>query len=348
LALPGFPDDYRNKDFDGVTLLPVGKASGPRFVRYLTRIRSARRDLARFISLEKPDIIHTHDLLTGPPVAKAFRELVPYIHTSHTSVFTRFSRNWWGRLLMRRLIGRPHGVIAASLLLKERSRALRPELLENIPNGVDTQVFRPSQAPAGMREALGLSQENPVVLFAGRFHPVKGLTLLFKAMRKVLAAHAEARLLVIGGGDSAEETRIEAARSAAGLGNAVIMIGRVAHEDMPAYYASASILALPSLMEATNIAALEAMACGLPVVATAVGGMPEVIEDGVSGRLVPPRNPASMAEAIISLLRNDDLRRSMGAAARRRIEQRFAWPGIAERTVAFYREVIEKCLRPER
>jgi glycosyltransferase involved in cell wall biosynthesis len=348
LALPGFHERWREREFKGVDIEPVGKTLGIRFVRYFTRIRSARRALARLIDKTVPDIIHAHDLFTGPPVARVFADKVRYVVTNHTSLFPRWAGTRRGRFFLRRLYGRPQGVIAVSPLLMECSRVLKPERIEFIPNGVDTTMFRPQADKKGLRESLGIAHDAPVVLFAGRFHPVKGLEYLPAAMRMVLDKSPTAKLVIIGGGSRKEEADLATSLAELDINPATINLGRVPHEKMPAYYALADLLVLPSLMEGISVAALEAMACAVPAVATAVGGMPEVIEDGVSGRLVPPRSPESLAEAMIALLEDRESRLEMGAAARRRVEERFAWVGIAERTVEFYRQVIEHSSRAGR
>lgn len=342
LGIPGYGEVGIPENYEGIKLIPLGKATRPRYVRFFTRILSARRALAGIIKREKPDVIHVHDLLTGPPTAKAFSRSTAYVFTSHTSVFTAWARKPWGGFLLRRLIGRPHGVIAASPLLEERSRILRSRFLEYIPNGVDIEQFRPSPVSGDLRDALGLAADNPVVLFAGRFHPVKGLPLLFKAMQEVLPHYPNARLVVAGGGNEAEESKIKAELTSCNLRAAVIFAGKVPHENMRDYYSLASMLVLPSQMEATNIAAMEAMACGIPVVATAVGGMPEVVQDGECGFLVPPGDQTAMAGAIKNLLSDDGARGKMGEVARKRAVEHFAWRKIAERTVQFYEQVLKK------
>ncbi len=109
---------------------------------------------------------------------------------------------------------------------------------------------------------------------------------------------------------------------------------------MPKFYALSTVAALPSLMEATSISGLEAMASGLPLVGTKVGGIPEIIEDGESGMLVDARSPEQLAAAFLRLLGDADLRKHLGSGARGRVEEVFAWPEISRRTVSVYDSAI--------
>jgi glycosyltransferase involved in cell wall biosynthesis len=117
-------------------------------------------------------------------------------------------------------------------------------------------------------------------------------------------------------------------------------LGAVANIDMPEIYRAADFCLLPSLMEATSIAGLEAMATGRALVGTRVGGIPALIDDGVTGLLVPPRDPPAIAAAVNALAHNRERCVQMGHAARARVEAQFAWPRIAERTVRAYRETL--------
>jgi glycosyltransferase involved in cell wall biosynthesis len=118
-----------------------------------------------------------------------------------------------------------------------------------------------------------------------------------------------------------------------------VFLGSVPQERMPEVYRGADVAVLPSLREATSIAGLEAMATGLPIVGTNVGGIPEIVQDGISGLLVPPGEPVAMAEALKTMIQNATLRHSCGQAGRERVEQDFSWAAIARRTTGF----LERC-----
>jgi glycosyltransferase involved in cell wall biosynthesis len=212
--------------------------------------------------------------------------------------------------------------------------ALGPRRVRLVDNGVDLAAFGPPpRTDAGPERAPA----PPRVLYAGFLTPRKGLIDLFEASARLLERGVDHEVLVAGGtppeGSSAEE---EVRRAA---GPAVRFLGAQPHAAMPGRYLDADIYCLPSWWEAMPLSVLEAMAAGLPVVATRVGDVARAVEDGVTGRLVPPRNPTALAEALEPLLRDPEQRRAMGAAARRRVEERFDAARTIEAVDALYREV---------
>ena len=125
-----------------------------------------------------------------------------------------------------------------------------------------------------------------------------------------------------------------------GIADSVIFAGRMPNLEMPKYYAASDIVVLPSLKEATSIAGLEAMACGKPLVGANVGGIPQIIADGETGILVPPKNSESLSCAIVSLLIDDEKRTTIGLNARKRAENEFSWQVIARKTQKVYNKIV--------
>ena len=125
-----------------------------------------------------------------------------------------------------------------------------------------------------------------------------------------------------------------------GVDSHVQFRGFIEHGKLPDHYANADLFVLPSKMEAFGLVLAEAMASGLPVVSTRVGGIPEVVEEGVTGLLVPPNDPPALAEAIIDLLDDRDRMRAMGVRGRERVREHFTWDKVAERVVGFYEEIL--------
>ena len=199
--------------------------------------------------------------------------------------------------------------------------------IEVIPNGVALGT-----APTRHRPEL-----PPVILYAGRLRSRKAVAVLVAALPRVLAAVPACRLVIVGGGE--QSARVAAAVHARGLTSHVELAGVLPRAAAVARLAEADVFCLPSTYEGLPLAILEAMAAGLPVVATAVAGNPEAVEDGVSGLLVPAESAEALAEALISLLRDPARRQRMGEAGRRRVAERFAIEKVVERHLELLREL---------
>lgn len=226
------------------------------------------------------------------------------------------------------------GVGAVTPYLKERFR----EDVADMTAGVDAGVFRPEDRPS--RDAIGIPDGEPVILYAGRLVPLKNLAMLVDAFAEIRSALPRARLLVVGDGPMRSDLLSRAAR--AGLTNgarALVMAGEVPHERMPGYYATADLLVLTSLNESFSLVALEAMACGRCVLAPAVGYLPRLIEEGVTGSLYPAGDVRVFVEKAILLLRDPDLRARLGAAARETALRRHSWDAVAAEFESLYRRM---------
>ena len=222
--------------------------------------------------------------------------------------------------------------------------------LHIIPCGVDPNVFRPIRQ-VDAREALGRDQCERLVLFVGRIEQIKGIDVLLRAFGLLFFRHPELRndvcLLVVGGaldpGDDAPETeKIQELRRLVHQHRMEANVSFVGSLDQPTlaqYYAAADLCAVPSLTESFGLVALEAMACGTPVVGTRVGGLQTLIEDGVSGLLVPAGDYQALAEAIAQVLTDARLRMHLAHGARERAEH-YTWRSVGERIEALYARIL--------
>lgn len=223
---------------------------------------------------------------------------------------------WLDRLTERRACGSVCVSEGVRRFAVDRGR-LDPRRLTVIPNGVD--LARIDRARPTPRVSLGLSPSDRLVLFVGRLDPQKGLATLLDAWPRVLAAHPAATLLLVG--DGPERPRVDA-WIAAHPNARVQPIGP--REDVPGLLKTADLLVLPSLWEGMPNAVLEAMAAGLPVVATRVEGTDELVLDGQTGWLVPPGDPPSLSAALLAALADPAEARRRGARGRDRAERRFS------------------------
>ena len=219
-----------------------------------------------------------------------------------------------------------------------------------IPPGVDTSRFYPISADEA-QAVVGLPPEGCIILFVGRIEPLKGVDTLIRAMAIMHdngGLHDCPQGLMIIGGDpqaspdemNAEMSRLKALCSELGMDDLVLFLGKRNQDSLPYYYSAAEVLVMPSHYESFGMVALEAMACGTPVVASQVGGLAFLVQDGVTGYVVPDDDPPALAERLSGLLRDVEMRRSMGQRAAAYAKQ-YAWNQIATRIETLYQQVLD-------
>jgi glycosyltransferase involved in cell wall biosynthesis len=210
-----------------------------------------------------------------------------------------------------------------------REFRLRPSHVTVIYDGVDVEVFRPMEAP----------KKPGSILYVGNSDDRnKGARYLLEALA-LLKDRRDFQLTVV---DRDVALMVPVLSQELGLGDRVRITGRVSREELVQLYNESELLVSPSLYEGFGLPAAEAMACGTPVIATTAGAFPEVIEDGVSGLLVPPRDAAALAAAIERVLDDPALRRRLAHEGRQRIVERFSWRETAVQTLALYQEVLSE------
>lgn len=227
---------------------------------------------------------------------------------------------------------------------REKEQVIRyysspPEAIGVVPCGVDQDLFSPMDARLARRQ-VGLDPNGTYLLYVGRFAPSKGLDRLLKAMP--LLKHPKGiRLLVIGGdGNGASSFRdMTGICRKLGIEEVISFLGCIEHESLPAYYSAADLLVVPSRYESFGIVALEALACGTPVVATRVGAMEKIIREGETGHVVTDDPPASLAQGIENLL---PLSASVSPRSLHMSVARFDWPIVAEEMLKEYFGVLDE------
>jgi glycosyltransferase involved in cell wall biosynthesis len=220
-----------------------------------------------------------------------------------------------------------------------------------IPNGVDLSRFATPAPRCGLRAEFGIPPDALLIGVVARLEPEKGHRHLVEAMPAILESAPDAWLVIVGEGSEADALKAQAASFGRRVAERIVFTGR--REDVSAITADLAVAVLPSLREAQGISILEAMARRRPVVASTVGGIPEVITDGVDGLLVPPADPGALARAITSLLSDPSHRARIGEAGYRTVADRFSIDAQVKRIEAVYDEelaragVLARGSRPE-
>lgn len=228
-------------------------------------------------------------------------------------------------------------IVAATAHERQLLRQLyrvQPRRVSVVPLGVDLEQFTP-MPQARARTALGLDSAVPasgrqhVILGVGRIEPLKGFDILIRSLAE-MTERRHATLLIVGGDDRAapELARLRAVADEVGVARRVRFVGAVPHEELNRYYSAADVVVVPSFYESFGLVAVEAMACGVPVVASRVGGLTSTVADGRTGYLIPWRCPGPFAEKLDLLLENESLRLALGAAAARSMRA-YSWSAVA-------------------
>jgi len=307
---------------------------------WVTGRRTLRRGGAAIDAWGADDaVLHIHDLLEGIGLGRS----VPFFRgarvlTNHSSTYLQWIHSPAKIGLLRSLMGGVHTVIAPSRELERESSRLGAPV-HYVPNGVDLDRFQPPSELErnAARAQLGVDARL-VLLSPRRLVRKNGVDLLIEALPAIAARAPSVTALLAGDGPETDALRARA--HALGVADRVRFLGDVGNERMAQLYHAADLAIVPSRLEATSLAALEAAACGLAVVATRAGGLPEVIEDGVSGVLVDVENHAALAEAAGALLDEPIRRMQLGANARHRVGAMFSWDTIAAETEAIYVETL--------
>ncbi|MFI6096422.1 glycosyltransferase [Lentzea sp. NPDC051213] len=303
-------------------------------------------EFARFLSAawttSPPDVVHAQGWLSGiTAVLGARRNQVPVVQTFHT-LSAGHQRPQpdvppTNRLAVERLLGHEVARVVATRS-DEADEVLKMGINRSkvtvIPHGVDLTLFTPQGAVA---ERNGGRR----VVSVGRLAPHQGFDDLIRA----LATVDDTELVIAGGSTNGrlrgdmEARRLRALARVRGVAHRVTFAGHVRHDELPALLRSADVVACTPWHESFGIAALEAMACGVPVVVTAVGGLVDTVVDGTTGVQVPPRNPRAIAKALRTLLPDSSRRLLLGAAAHDRAQARYSWDRIAAELVQVYSAV---------
>jgi len=294
------------------------------------RFKQKARQILRRMNF---DVLHFHEPFV-PFLSPTFLDASETVNIATFHAFGGFSPSYWvGSKVTRHLHHKLHGRIAVSGAARHFINRYFPGEYEIIPNGVDLERFADAEPYEHLRDG------TLNILFVGRLEERKGLIHLLKAYHRLRKRHVDARLLVAGAGPKLREYRrfigLRGIRD-------VEFLGRVSDEEKARYFASADIFCAPATgQESFGIVLLEAMAAGVPIIASDIHGYKRVVERNVQGILVEPKNPRALAAALYALARDPDLRHELGEAGRRRAPE-FSWDRVTERIVEFYYRTIER------
>ncbi|MDP9312693.1 MAG: glycosyltransferase [Chloroflexota bacterium] len=308
---------------------------------------------------DRYDVLHGNFWMSGWVVAQLARQLaIPAVHIFHAMGKTKQRHQGQADTS-------PDGRIAVELeVIRAVDRVIaqcpseRNELVDDygadpgkvalIPSAVNIQRFRPLPRDEARRR-IGLESDELVIAYVGRMMPRKDVRNLVRAAA-LLARQTELRFTVLlVGGETAEPDPVatpeigvlQALAAELGIAERVRFVGKRQPDVLHEYYSAGDVIVTTPWYEPFGLTPLEGMACGRPVIGSAVGGITYTLADGVTGLLVPPREPHALAAALQKLLMDDTLRETMGRAARERVERKFTWATVAERTAALYQTLLD-------
>ncbi|MDP7525227.1 MAG: glycosyltransferase family 4 protein [Dehalococcoidales bacterium] len=295
---------------------------------------------ARFIRGFQPDMVHAHNLFFRTTEVAAFLRMkfrVPLVTTMHVGQSEGGSRLFrtlvkaYESTMGRFIVRRSDHIIAVAQAVAEHAHRIggNSASVTVVPNGVDTGLFYPKQDDRHIGQ---------VVLFVGRLVSNKGPEVLIRAVPKVLSRHPHTRFVLVGDGPLRD--RLKQMACNLGIRNEVQFLG-IRH-DVPQLMRDAAIFVRPSSLEGMSLTVLEAMATGLPVVATLVGGTSEVLRDGVHGYLVPAGDSQVLADALIKMLDERSLAEEMGRRGRELVVSNYKWDAVVNKTESVYFEEVSR------
>ncbi|NCD09649.1 MAG: glycosyltransferase family 1 protein [Negativicutes bacterium] len=303
--------------------------------RYYTDIYGYKR-LVDFLRINRIDVIHTHLFAanTVGRIAGKFAGVPVIISTEHNTYVNRSPLCVMIDKILARITSKIVAVSNSVLDFSAKQTAINKSIYEYIPNCVPLDKISPMSTDAQVEKKLqfGLNPETQIVLSVGRLTEQKGFPYLFRAAQEVIQSCPNTAFLVVGKGELKED--FEQQIKSLGLEKSVRLLGF--RNDIFDLMQISTIFAMPSLWEGLPVTLIEAGACRLPVVATNVGGIMEVVQDGENGLIIPMKDEKALARCLISLLSSPELLRQMAEKARLRVEQSFSGPAVARRVENLY------------
>jgi glycosyltransferase involved in cell wall biosynthesis len=313
------------------------------------------RSLTKSAKEINADVYEAHNV-SGYGFLKESRKQ-PFIHTIHGVLADEYvqakangdfsPRNWLANQFMRNLAQKESETAQKADYIVTISNYSIEKILKNypvekkkirlVPNGVDTEKFKPQTANSELKRSLGIG-DKPCALFVGNLVPRKGLQFLVQAAQTVTKQIGNATFLIVGEGP--QKNQIKGQLEKANLSKNFLFLGNIKDSELPAIYNCADVFVLPSIQEGQGIVLLEAQACGKPIVAFDVGGINEAVQNGKTGFLAKHGNTDELTDALLKFLSDISLREKMGEAGRKFVLDNFTWDICAQGMLGVYREAL--------
>jgi glycosyltransferase involved in cell wall biosynthesis len=297
------------------------------------------RNVSPYVKMVNPDVVHVNShlfLSSYQAIEAAVSQGIPSVVTVHGFSVRRGLATNTLQAVYLRTVGRSlFEKVSAVICLTESDANRVTSIVGNknkvyvIPNAVNTGLFRPDSV-----------KDPNLVAWVGRLVPEKGLVYLLKAMQKIVKEHDETKLVLVGAGPM--KTELYELVKRLDLEGSIAFVGSVNRVEVAKILARSSIFAFPSLKEGLPISVLEAMACGTPIVGSAIPGIRDVITDGQDGILVPPESQEQLANAILTLLNDSKLRKRIGQKARQTVTEKYNWDIVLGKIEKLYYEVVRE------
>ena len=297
-------------------------------ITYGLQINQAIQKLIKKI---EPNILHIHGMR---PLEFLKKNSIPVVYTNHTSGYLkRIKKGGYRVALLKRLFQKPDLILAPSKELLDIPFFVRAKKYY-IPNGVDVQKYRKdNKVRTSLRKKFNFKEDDIVGIVTRRLVKKNGVLYLAKATK--FLKNTNVKLVIIGDGEEYENIKKELQKN---FSKRFIMLGAKTHQEIKEFYSMADFSILPSLMEATSISGLEAMAASLPLIGTKVGGIPELIDEGKNGFLCEPANEYDLAQKI-DLLLEQNLEK-FGKYSFDKVKNEFDWSIIAQKTLEVYKSIV--------
>jgi glycosyltransferase involved in cell wall biosynthesis len=280
----------------------------------------------------KPDIVHVQDLSMGIPAWLA-KKILKVSYTVWGQGNDVYCPNYSTRLTNKPILQNADAILALTEHMRNKLINIYNTEIYIVPNGIDVENYKDTTISPTRKTGI----KN--ILFVGNLYSIKGVQYLISAMKKIHDEMSDVRLILVGDGE--ERKRLEELSKQLNMQSYVQFVGKVPHEKVKIFMHQADIFVLPSLSEGLPIVILEAMACGLPIVASRVGGIPDLIKNGVHGYLVKAKMPDEIAEKILILLKDDQLRTEIARTNLELIKE-YSWTIIIFKLENIYLKILHE------